>query len=96
MSALQKSVHLLRPTASHSQVNDFLKLLAHTGVVERLATAAKPNDRPLRVLDCGCGSSHLTFGTYHYLTHVLGLNSSLEGVDFNAGLMERSNAFRCV
>jgi hypothetical protein len=42
-------------------------------------------------LDCGCGSSHLTFGTYHYLHHVKGWPVQLTGVDSNAALMERSN-----
>ncbi|KAG2486609.1 hypothetical protein HYH03_014777 [Edaphochlamys debaryana] len=47
---------------------------------------------PLHILDCGCGSSHLTFGTYHYLNHVLGRPATLSGVDSNAGLMARAEA----
>ncbi|GIL46413.1 hypothetical protein Vafri_3412 [Volvox africanus] len=47
--------------------------------------------RPLHILDCGCGSSHLSFGTYHYLNHVLGLPASLGGVDVNAALMAKAN-----
>ncbi len=48
--------------------------------------------RPLLLLDCGCGSAHLTFGVYHYLTAVRGLQVEIEGVDVNARLMERCNA----
>lgn len=45
------------------------------------------------LLDCGCGSAHLTFGVYHYLRNVMGCDVRLMGVDTNAGLMDRSN--RC-
>jgi hypothetical protein len=71
-----------------SQVNEFLKLLRHTGLVERLqkqqqegAAASTMYDEPplqelddstlrrVRILDCGCGSSHLTFGTWHFFSN---------------------------
>lgn len=50
-----------------------------------------PTPRPLRLLDCGCGSALLTFGAFHYLRHVRGAAVELDGVDTNAALMERSN-----
>ncbi|GLC66877.1 hypothetical protein PLESTF_000485900 [Pleodorina starrii] len=93
-----------------SQVNEFLKLLSHTGLIRELLTTTTAGSRkqqrgqegqsqpgppparaPLHILDCGCGSSHLSFGTYHYLNHVLGLPASLAGVDVNGALMQRSN-----
>ncbi|GAX77477.1 hypothetical protein CEUSTIGMA_g4921.t1 [Chlamydomonas eustigma] len=49
--------------------------------------------KELVILDCGCGSSHLTFGTYHYLNNVLGLPSRIVGVDMNTPLMNRSNEY---
>lgn len=49
------------------------------------------SQQAIHILDCGCGSSHLTFGTYHYLHHVKGWPVQLTGVDSNAALMERSN-----
>lgn len=104
-------------------MNEFLKLLGHTGVLEQwgqpsapgLRNAARPvsmpdvqasnssssdaaqvqvqaSGQPLCILDCGCGSSHLTFGTYHYLNNVCGLPARIMGVDTNATLMQR----RCV
>jgi hypothetical protein len=59
-----------------SQVNEFLKLMGHTGLIRDLLAARQQQDpqqaaqqaqlpapeRPLQILDCGCGSSHLTFG----------------------------------
>ncbi len=63
-----------------AQVNDFLKLLAHTGaldgVVQRLQSpagagggASPEQRRALCILDCGCGSSHLTLCTWHYVNN---------------------------
>lgn len=88
-----------------AQVNEFLKLLGHTGALEQFgggvaaggeadASAASVSGRaPVCILDCGCGSAHLTFGTYHYLTHVLGMPARILGVDYNAALMQRSNEY---
>ena len=88
-----------------AQVNEFLKLLGHTGALEQLgreaaagqegdAAAASASGRtPVCILDCGCGSAHLTFGTYHYLTNVLGMPARIFGVDYNAALMQRSNEY---
>lgn len=110
-----------------TQVNEFLKLLGHTGMVEQLRSrqasdtdstssdATAPNTaphntmnsdstavgdeagpvggRPIRILDCGCGSSHLTFGTYHYLNNVLGIPTQINGVDSNTMLMDKSNSY---
>lgn len=48
---------------------------------------------PVCILDCGCGSAHLTFGTFHYLNNVLGVPARILGVDTNAVLMQRSNEY---
>eukprot|EP00198_Chlamydomonas_reinhardtii_P010671 XP_001700008.1 predicted protein [Chlamydomonas reinhardtii] len=54
-------------------------------------SSGSPAGPRLHILDCGCGSSHLSFGTYHYLNHVLGVPAAMAGVDTNAGLMAKSN-----
>lgn len=64
------------------QINQFLKLIDETA---RLDSSM---DRPVRVLDFGCGSAHLTFATYHYLSHVLQLPTQLVGVDIKDQLLE--------
>jgi SAM-dependent methyltransferase len=71
------------------QVNDFLKLLSRGpgSYFDGLATGSEP----LRLLDCGCGSSHLTFGAYHYVKNVLGKEVQIRGIDTNAALMAKSN-----
>lgn len=70
-----------------AQINEFLKLLNHTGALEEF------DHSPIRILDCGCGSSHLTFATYHYLNHIRQIPATLTGVDVNQNLMDRSNAY---
>jgi SAM-dependent methyltransferase len=84
------------PQAKFTQINEFLKLLAHSGELEQLGAPTAPSSSsssraPVHILDAGCGSSHLTFGTFHYLHNVLGLPVRLSGVDTNQALMQRSN-----
>ncbi|MFL5629120.1 MAG: class I SAM-dependent methyltransferase [Ktedonobacteraceae bacterium] len=67
-----------------SQINEFLKLLEHTGELERLEKT------PVHILDCGCGSAYLSFAVYHYLTDVRKLPARLVGVDTNGKLIEKS------
>lgn len=64
------------------QINEFLKLAVDTGELTRLPP-------PIRIVDCGCGSAHLTFAVYHYLNHILGRPAQLTGVDTNAELLQR-------
>lgn len=65
------------------QINEFLRLIEETGEVER------PDVRPLRVVDLGCGSAALTFATYHYLNAVRDIPTVMTGVDTKAHLMKR-------
>jgi SAM-dependent methyltransferase len=71
-----------RMRSKFRQINEFLKLVAETGEWDRGA-------RPIRVIDCGCGSAHLTFAVYHYLSHVLGMSVHMQGIDINAELIEK-------
>jgi SAM-dependent methyltransferase len=68
-----------------SQINEFLKLLEHTGALEEFDRS------PINILDCGCGSSYLTFAVYHYLNDIRGIPATLTGVDVNAKLIDKSN-----
>src|SRR5205823_10811748 len=68
-----------------SQINEFLKLLEHTGELELF------EKRPLHILDCGSGSAYLSFALYHYLNDVRGIPASLVGIDTNGKLIEKSN-----
>ncbi len=50
-----------------------------------------PADRPLRVVDLGCGNAYLTFATYHYLS-ALGRGVEMVGVDVKKQSREHSSA----
>ena len=68
-----------------SQINEFIKLLEHTGALEDF------DHSPINILDCGCGSSYLTFAVYHYLNDLRGIPASLTGIDTNGKLIAKSN-----
>src|SRR5207244_5348219 len=68
-----------------SQINEFLKLLEHTGELERFDTT------PVHILDCGCGSAYLAFAAYHYLNNVRGIPAHLTDIDTNATLIQKDN-----
>jgi SAM-dependent methyltransferase len=68
-----------------SQINEFLKLLEHTGELEQFG------DRPVEILDCGCGSSYLSLATYHYLNNIRNIPARLTGIDTNERLIAKSN-----
>lgn len=75
-----------RMHAKYAQINEFLKLLEHTGELDTL------HRRPLTIVDCGCGAAHLTFAVEHYLRHIRGIPVRLTGVDSNAALLARDAA----
>jgi hypothetical protein len=78
----------VRPTmrAKYTQINSFLEHLAHVLEDAGLRTPGQA----LNLLDCGCGSSHLTLAAHHYLNDVLGLRTRISGVDVNDDLIRKS------
>jgi SAM-dependent methyltransferase len=69
----QGQVH--RPMmAKFRQINRFLELVRD--VLREL-----PADRPLRVIDFGCGKSYLTFALHHLLTHIENRPAQITGLD---------------
>jgi SAM-dependent methyltransferase len=80
-----------------AQINEFLKLLEHTGELERFKDT-KQVEQPVQILDCGCGSAYLSFAVYHYLNDIKGIAAALAGIDVNGTLVDKntlhSNALR--
>ena len=72
--------------AKFTQINEFLRQLIHTLDVAEL----RQLPRPLELLDCGCGSSHLTLAAHHYLNDMLGVPAKLIGVDVNEEVIRKS------
>lgn len=71
-----------------SQVNEFLKLLDHTGELERFEHTS---EQPVNILDCGCGSAYLSLATYHYLNNIRHIPARLVGIDVNETLVKKDN-----
>ena len=67
------------------QVDAFLRVLA--GAVEDAGLAT---DRPLRVVDLGCGNAYLTFAAYRYLSEARDVD--LLGVDVREEARDRNSA----
>jgi len=69
-----------------TQINEFIKLLEHAHILE------SPDSAPLRILDCGCGSSYLSLAVYYYLNTLRGIPATLVGLDTNPVVIEKSAA----
>lgn len=69
-----------------TQINEFLKLLSHA--LDR--TALLKRDRPITLLDCGCGSSYLTLAVHDYLNSIRKHPTEIIGVDVNDAVIRSS------
>lgn len=56
------------------QINRFLEFIADV-------LPALPTDRPVRIIDFGCGKSYLTFAMYYYLHELKGMELEVIGLD---------------
>ncbi|MBU5671562.1 class I SAM-dependent methyltransferase [Paenibacillus brevis] len=63
------------------QINRFLEMVQD--VLPHL-----PADRPLTIIDFGCGKSYLTFALYHYLSIELKRELNIVGLDLKADVIE--------
>lgn len=70
----------------YKQVNEFLRLVDETASFSAWAGS------PIRIVDFGCGSGHLTFAMYYYLREALGLDAHVTGVDIKSELMSQLQA----
>lgn len=71
-----------------TQINEFLAVLDQSLQQSGVGEGAT-EDRPISVVDCGCGNAYLTFAAYHYFRAIRGLPTRLIGIDMNAELIAR-------
>ena len=67
----------------YRQVEEFLRILdaSITDALDKGHLRTPTTDRPLEIVDLGCGNAYLTFVTERYLTHVRGIPVHLTGID---------------
>jgi hypothetical protein len=72
--------------AKYTQINEFLKHL----LVAVDEAGLRSAERPLEILDCGCGLSYLTLSAHYYLNEKLGVPARILGVDVNDDVIRKS------
>ena len=67
------------------QINRYLEFIED--ILDEL-----PSDRPLRIIDFGCGKSYLTFAMYYYLHILQGRDIQVTGLDLKSEVIKNCNA----
>lgn len=66
------------------QINKYLELLKSS--IDTL-----PKDRPLKIVDFGCGKAYLTFALYYYIVKILGRDAYITGLDLKEDVIDYCN-----
>ena len=66
------------------QINKYLELLKSS--IDTL-----PADRPLKIVDFGCGKAYLTFALYYYVVKILGREAYITGLDLKDDVIDYCN-----
>ncbi|HEY3561965.1 MAG TPA: SAM-dependent methyltransferase [Kribbella sp.] len=74
--------------AKYKQIEEFCKLLA-PALEEAVSAGRIARNRPLQVVDLGCGNAYLTLAAYHLLT-ARGHDVRMTGIDHNPAARKRN------
>ncbi len=66
------------------QINKYLELL-------KTSLDVLPADRPLKIVDFGCGKAYLTFALYYYVVKILGRDADITGLDLKEDVIDYCN-----
>lgn len=66
------------------QINKYLELL-------KTSLDILPQDRPLKIVDFGCGKAYLTFALYYYVVKILGRQAYITGLDLKEDVIDYCN-----
>jgi len=66
------------------QINRFLEIV-------RDVSSVLPDDKPLKIIDFGCGKAYLTFAVYHYLCNILNKTVEIIGLDLKSNVVNFCN-----
>jgi SAM-dependent methyltransferase len=73
--------------AKFRQVNRYIELLDDV-------LASFPEDKPLTIIDFGCGKAYLTFALYHYLVDILKRPVAMIGIDLKQDVVDKLENIR--
>lgn len=68
----------------YNQIDHFIELA--DPLLRKLCATKKQ----IRIVDCGCGKSYLSFALNYYIKEVLGKNCYFTGLDYNGAVIEES------
>ncbi len=71
----------------YNQIDHFVELIVP--ILESLA-AKNGGTKPVRIIDCACGKSYLSFVLNYYIKEVMGRRCYFTGLDFNPVVIEGS------
>lgn len=66
------------------QINKYLELL-------KTSLDILPADRPLKIVDFGCGKAYLTFALYYYVVKILGRQADITDLDLKEDVIDYCN-----
>lgn len=66
------------------QINKYLELI-------KPSIAMLPKDRPLKIVDFGCGKAYLTFALYYYVVKILNMQAEITGLDLKEEVIDYCN-----
>ena len=69
------------------QINKFVEVFAHA-----LSSSTLDQQQPLHAVDFGSGKGYLTFALHDYLSHSLGLDARVRGVELREDMVNLCNA----
>ena len=86
---------LIKPSKQdkYKQVEEFLRLLSPTlnAAIEAGQIHTPSKDKPLKIVDLGCGHAYLTFAAHQYLVSS-GISVAITGIDVRSDSVARNNA----
>ena len=66
------------------QINKYLELI-------KTSLDILPSDRPLKIVDFGCGKAYLTFALYYYVINILKRQAFITGLDLKEDVIDFCN-----
>lgn len=73
-----------------SKYNKFRQINRYLEFIEDIL-GEFPLDKPIRIIDFGCGKSYLTFAMYYYLNQLRGRNIKVTGLDLKEDVIRHCN-----